>query len=446
MGSADRIDLRSAAREIYTAALAAVDAERAVRSCCRLEHGVLAIRELKIKLGRFKRIYVMGAGKAAAAMARPLETLLGERLSGGLVIVKHGHLLPLKQIEVIEAGHPEPDRNGLAGAMRMRELAHTLGKRDLVIFLLSGGASALMPLPAEGISLEEKVELTRLLLRCGASIREINAVRKHISQIKGGRLAAMMRDTTVITLALSDVVGDDLGSIGSGPTVPDSSTFRDCLNILNKYRLLDRAPASIVRRLEAGARGLIDETPKPGNPCFARKRAIIIANNFLACSAAAAKARRLGFHTIILSSRIAGDTGEAALFHMAIAEEIDSNSIPVPPPACIISGGETTVVVKGNGLGGRNQEFVLRCAQSLSKFTRRVLVLSLGTDGTDGPTDAAGALLDKPLLSRALERKLDPAEHLERNDSYNFFKPIGGLIFTGPTGTNVMDLRLILIA
>jgi hydroxypyruvate reductase len=296
----------------------------------------------------------------------------------------------------------------------------------------------LLPLPAEGITLQEKQAVTRELLACGANIHEINALRKHISRIKGGQLARLAAPAAVESLLLSDVIGDNLDVIGSGPTAPDASTFADVQAIVAKYRL--NLPASIREHLDRGLRGEIPETPKPGDPLFTRVRNTVIGSNRLALDAAARAARALGYRTLILSSEIQGETRDVARMHAAIAREIVHTGRPVHAPACIVTGGETTVTLRGQGLGGRNQEFALAAAIDIAGLDR-VVVFSAGTDGTDGPTDAAGAIAD----GRTLSRKPDAQAYLDANDSYHYFEPLGDLVKTGPTNTNVMDVRLILV-
>jgi hydroxypyruvate reductase len=421
--------LRRQALAIFKAALRAANPAEAV-----------ARRLAREDFSRYRNVYVVGAGKAGAAMARATERVLGRRIAGGLLNVKYGHTAALRRIELNECGHPVPDQRGVDGARRIAEIAAGAGVDDLVLCLISGGASALMPFPANPITLDEKQETTKLLLACGASIHEINAVRKHISQIKGGQLARLASPAPVLALLLSDVIGDDLDVIGSGPTAPDASTFARTRAILEKYEIFDRVPASIRARIEAGERGEIPETPKPGDPIFARVRNIVVGSNRLAVDAAVARARELGFRTLVLSTFIEGETREIARMHAAIAKEIVHSGRPLKPPACVITGGETTVTLRGDGLGGRNQEFVLAAAIDIAGL-QNVVVLSAGTDGSDGPTDAAGAIAD----GRTLARDPRAAEFLVRNDSYHYFEGLGDLIVTGPTNTNVMDVRLILV-
>jgi hydroxypyruvate reductase len=439
--------LRSDAARIWSASIRAVEPEAAVRRFVARRGNSLRVGDHRLDLKRTGQVWLLGAGKAAAPMARALERILGKHLAGGLAVTKYGHGLSLAKTELLEAGHPLPDSNSVAAAARVESLARSqISPGDLVLGLLSGGGSSLLVAPAEGVTFQDKLACTRLLLNSGASIHEMNAVRKHLSRVKGGGLARLLGSTRVLTLVLSDVVGDDLDTIASGPLVPDTTTFGQCLEILERLGIGDAVPEAVKRRLEAGARGKIPETPKPGDPVFSRSRTVIIGNNALACSAAAREARRLGYHTMILTSTLSGDTGEAAAFHLSVASEVAHFGRPVRRPACIISGGETTVRVTGHGKGGRNQEFVLHCVSGLARMPVACLVASVGTDGTDGPTDAAGAVADNSTLAGSLKSGADfPARCLGNNDSYEFFRRTGGLIITGPTRTNVMDLHLILI-
>jgi len=414
------VSLRRQALRIFRAALKAAAPDQAV------------LRHLRLDPEPFRNIYVIGAGKASAQMARAVERLLGARINGGLINVKDGHGAKLRRIEINECGHPIPDQRGVAGARRIAQIASQAGEDDLIIGLISGGASALLPLPAPPITLAEKQKTTRLLLHCGASIHEINCVRKHISRIKGGQLARLAYPATMLTLILSDVIGDDLDVIGSGPTVPDRSTIADARAILEKYRIPTKVLAAAV------------ETPKPGDQIFEKTRNLIVGSNALAVEAAALEARRLGFHTLVLSTFLEGEAREVARVHAAIAKEIRASGRPVQRPACVISGGETTVKIRGQGLGGRNQEFALAAAIDLAGLSD-VAILSAGTDGTDGPTDAAGAIVDGTTLARAEDLGLNAATSLANNDSYHFFEATGDLIKTGPTGTNVADIQLILV-
>jgi hydroxypyruvate reductase len=421
--------LRKHARTIFQAALSAADPAGAVE------------RYLKRRdFSRFRDIYVIGAGKAGASMAQAAERVLGRRIAAGLINVKYGHTAKLRRIELNQCGHPVPDENGVAGAERIAHIAAGAGKDDLVICLISGGASALLPAPAEGITLEEKQATTRLLLASGANIHEINSIRKHISRIKGGQLARLAAPARVESLMLSDVIGDNLDVIGSGPTAPDASTFAGALGILDRYGIRERVPASVRERLEQGASGGIPETPKPDDPVFARVRNTIVGSNRLALAAAASGARALGYRTLVLSSEIQGEAREIARMHAAIASEMARTGHPMKPPACIITGGETTVTLRGDGLGGRAQEFALAAAVDIAGLDN-VVVFIAGTDGSDGPTNAAGAVAD----GQTLGRKPDARRYLERNDSYHYFESLGDLVITGPTNTNVMDVCIVLV-
>jgi hydroxypyruvate reductase len=421
--------LRKHARTIFQAALSAADPAGAVERHLR-----------RRDFSRFRDIYVVGAGKAGASMAQAAERVLGRRIAAGLLNVKYGYRAKLRRIELNECGHPVPDENGVAGAERIARIAAGAGKDDLVICLISGGASALMPAPAEGITLEEKQATTRLLLASGANIHEINAIRKHISRIKGGQLARLAAPARVESLMLSDVIGDNLDVIGSGPTAPDASTFAGAVELLNRYGIRERVPASVRERLEQGAAGAIPETPKPDDPVFARVRNTIVGSNRLALDAAATRARALGYRTLVLSSEIQGEAREIARMHAAIASEMARTGRPMKPPACVITGGETTVTLRGDGLGGRAQEFVLAAALDIAGVDN-VVVFCAGTDGTDGPTNAAGAVAD----GQTLGRKPDARRYLDRNDSYHYFEALNDLIITGPTNTNVMDVCIVLV-
>ena len=421
--------LRRQAAAIFRAALRAADPHDAVMR-------YLARRDYS----RFRHVYVIGAGKAGASMARAAERALGRIVTGGLVNVKYGHVAKLRRIELNECGHPVPDQRGAAGAERIAEIASAAGVGDLVLCLISGGASALLPLPAPPVTLAEKQEVTRLLLACGADIHEINAVRKHLSAIKGGRLARLAWPAKVEALLVSDVIGDNPDVIGSGPAAPDPSTFLEAAAVLDRYGIRDKVPAAVRVRIEQGVAAAIDETPKPGDRLFARIRNTVIGGNRLALAAAARHARQLGFRTLVLSSSIAGETREIARMHAAIAREVAESGRPAKPPACIITGGETTVTLRGDGLGGRNQEFALAAALDIAGLDN-VVVFSAGTDGTDGPTDAAGAIADGDTLGR----KPDARRYLDANDSYHYFEALGDLVITGPTNTNVADVRILLI-
>jgi hydroxypyruvate reductase len=441
--------LRSVARKIFRAALKAVDPYKAVHSSFAVKGTVLSLggkgqKTLAYDLTLFKRILVFGAGKASVPMAAACEEILQKRISKGIIVTKYGHSGPLKYITTVEAGHPVPDKAGLHAAQHILTLLKGSQADDLVIFLTSGGCSALLPLPVPPITLSEKKKLTKLLLKSGAPIHEINAVRKHISMTKGGSLAKLADPSTVINLILSDVVGDDLDVIGSGPFVPDSSTFQEAWKVLEKYNLKSGVPESLIKHLQAGLEGMIQETPKPGQPCFRKVKNLIIGSNLVALKAAEIKARDMGFETLILSSQMQGEARELAKNYAAIAKEIVKSGRPFSPPVCLLAGGEPTVTVKGNGLGGRNTELALALAIEIQGLDRTTF-LSGGTDGTDGTTDAAGAIVSGSTYRKALKKGLKPENYLAHNDSYTFFKETGGLLITGPTRTNVMDIHILLV-
>jgi hydroxypyruvate reductase len=338
-----------------------------------------------------------------------------------------------------------PDEAGHTGARAIVGLAQQAGAGDLIFCVLSGGGSALLPCPADGISLDDKRQTTRILLDCGATIQETNAIRKHISKVKGGTLARLAFPATIISLILSDVIGDDLASIASGPTAPDATTFADCLSIARRYGVEKKIPTAVLHLLHRGADRRAEETPKVGDAVFRNVQNVLVGNNRLALEAARRGAQGLGYNTLLLSSFISGETREVAAVHGAIAREIIATGNPVDRPACVISGGETTVTIRGAGLGGRNQEFALAAAVETAGLDN-VVILSGGSDGTDGPTRAAGAVADGTTVARAKRIGLDARLFLRNNDSYHFFEPLGDLLVTGPTFTNVMDLRLVLVA
>jgi len=426
---------REAAASIWRAALDAGDVAPLVARHLRVNGSALTAAGVTLDLNRLQRILVLGAGKAAAAMARAAESILGDRISDGFVVVKDGYRTETSRIEVGEAGHPVPDSRGLDASARLLTLAASATERDLVLVLVSGGGSALTPAPAEPITLAEKQAVTRLLLEAGATIGELNAVRKHLSRFKGGLLARRAQPATVVTLALSDVVGDPLDVIASGPTAPDSSTYGDALEVLEARGVLDRAPHSIVERLRAGARGAIEETPKPGDRVFDRVRNAVIGNNALVVQAAAAAAERLGYRPYVLTRGLQGEA-------RSVGPELIERARMLPGPVCMIAGGETTVTVRGSGRGGRCQEAALAAALALEPGDDLVM-LAAGTDGTDGPTDAAGALVDAGTLARGRAAGRDAQRSLADNDAYGFLASAGDHVVTGPTNTNLLDLYLV---
>ena len=423
--------MKKHALQIFRAALDAAEPQQAVLRHLRSDGRTLIVGRKRYRLMETERIFVIGAGKASAAMASAVERLLGRRITDGLVTVPDGVTSRVRRIRLQNARHPLPDQRGVDGAHQIAEIARQAGERDLVICLISGGASALLPAPAPGLTLEQKQSITKALLNGGATIHELNAVRKHLSMIKGGQLAALAYPARVIALILSDVIGDDLDVIGSGPTVGDRATVADARAVLKKY-------------LVEEPHGVLRETPKPGDTRLSRVQNVIVGSNRLAMDAAAAKAKELGYKPLILSTFIDGETRDVAAMHAAIAKEIIANDRPARRPVCILSGGETPCTVRGTGLGGRNQEFVLAAAIAL-QGAPDTMIFSGGTDGLDGPTDAAGATADGNTVARAAALGMDARAYLANNDSYHFFEPLNGHVKTGPTGTNVMDVRALLL-
>ena len=442
------MELHSVLEEIQRSALQAVEPEKAVSRLLKREDDRLRVTDRTYSLTD-RRVILAGAGKAAVPMARAVEGVLGDDLAAGLAVVKYGHSGTLRKTTVLEAGHPEPDEGGYQAIQRLLSfLRDNLQERDLLLIVISGGGSALLPAPVSAITFEEKKATTTLLLQSEATIQEINAVRKHLSTIKGGRLLDFTQGAQVIALMLSDVVGDDPATIASGPTSPDPTTFEQCLEIIRKQALEEQLPASVLNYLGAGAAGTqgTQETPKPGDPRFERVQNIIVGCNTQALQGAAQRARELGFSPLILSSSLTGNTADVALLHVAISRQVLESGDPISPPCCIISGGETTVRLAGKGKGGRNQEFALWCAREIAGWNHsQVLFASLDSDGSDGPTDAAGAVASPQTARLASAKGLSIQDYLDRNDSYHFFAELGDLIKTGPTLTNVMDLHFILI-
>ena len=439
--------LRQALDEIQKSALAAVDPYRAVLNLLHREQDHLNIDGHHYPLSD-RPVILAGVGKAAVPMAQAVESVLGDQLVKGMVIVKYGHVASLQKTIVLEGAHPEPDQAGCKAAQKLLAFVEdNLNPEALLLVVISGGGSALLPVPVEEITFEEKRQTTSLLLQSEATIQEINTLRKHLSQVKGGRMLDYTQGAQLLVLLLSDVVGDDLASIASGPTSPDPTTFQQCAQIIRKHEIEEQLPESVRRYLSAGAenRGPV-ETPKPDDPRFDRVHNVIVGCNIQALQAGAEKARELGFTPLILSDSITGNTREAALMHVALARQVLQTGDPLPPPCCLISGGETTVRLTGDGKGGRNQEFALWCAREIAEWSHsNLLFSSLGSDGTDGPTDAAGAVASPETARLAASKGLSIQDYLDRNDSYHFFQQVGGLINTGPTLTNVMDLRFVLI-
>jgi glycerate 2-kinase len=447
---------RDQAARLVQAALCAVDPAQAVQRAIQRQgndlHVVVGSGDdgqdgVHYHLDQYERVFVVGGGKAGAPMAQALAEILGDRLTGGWVNVKQGHLvqetLP-PALTIHEARHPIPDEAGRHGAAQILRMVEEAMAQDLVFCLISGGGSALLPLPVKGITLADLQALTDALLRCGATINEINAVRKHCSQIKGGQLARAAFPATTVALILSDVVGNPLDVIASGPAVPDPSTYAEAWAVLTHYGIQDRIPPRIADHLRAGLDGKVPETPKPGDPIFERVRNAVIGNNAIAACAAKVAAEQMGYHALLLSTYVEGEAREVAKVAAAIAKSLAVEGWPLPRPACVIAGGETTVTLRGDGKGGRNQELALAAALALDGWPG-VTVVALATDGTDGPTDAAGAIVDGETIARARALGLSAADYLARNDSYAFFDRLGDLIRTGPTNTNVNDLTFILV-
>jgi glycerate 2-kinase len=426
------MDLKHTAEDIFRAALKAADPYVAVK-------GRETYLRKRFEDGGFQRLVVVGMGKASGEMARAVHDTLGDMVAEGVVVTKHG-AASLSEgrtglIRILEGGHPVPDEHGVSAAREIVHLLEGADERTMVICLISGGGSALLAAPYGDITLAEKQEVTKALLTGGADITEINSVRKHISAVKGGRLALAAHPATVVSLIVSDVIGDPLDVIASGPTAPDESTYAQALAILEKYSV--NTPKSVRSHIARGKDGNEPETPKPGDPVFERVENLIIANNRGALDAARLRAAALGFDVEILTDSLQGDIASVASF---LNEELLKRG---KPGHCLISGGEPTVVVTGSGLGGRNMELALRMGL-LIEGQSATCMLSAGTDGTDGPTDAAGAVVDGSSMAEARDRGIAPEEYLSNNDSYHFFQRAGGLIITGPTGTNVMDVQVIL--
>jgi hydroxypyruvate reductase/glycerate 2-kinase len=434
---------KKAVLDIYNEALKAVGPYESVKSYTE-----------KIRLvytaGRYSRLLVAGFGKASCPMAKAMEEQFPDILEKGIVITKYGHAIRDDKetggrsvLRVFEAGHPVPDENGLQATEEIIKLLKDADEKTLLVCLISGGGSALLISPYENISLKDKQKITGLLLKSGADINELNTVRKHISRIKGGRFAEIAYPATVISLIISDVIGDRLDVIASGPTSPDSTTYKDALRVIEKYKLMDKTPPPVLNVLQKGAEGLVSETPKEGNKIFDKVENLIISNNKKALEAARQKSESLGLEAKIVSSEMTGEAGE-------VGKELAQKAISIRSagklkrPCCLISGGETTVTVRGNGLGGRNMELGLAFAVEIEGVPG-VTLLSAGTDGTDGPTDAAGAIVDGDTVKKAKALGVNPYEYLDNNDSYNFLKKIDELLITGPTGTNVMDIQILLV-
>jgi len=436
--------------DIFTQALEAADPYRAVMKQVSLSDDTLSAGGAAYDLDRFTRIIVIGAGKGTALMAKAMEDILGDRIEQGIIIVKYGHGRPLKKIVQREAAHPLPDESGMRATAEIRALLKTAGEESLIICLLSGGASSLLVAPAEGISLNDKRVTTELLLSAGADIHELNTVRKHLSAVKGGRLAEIAYPATIITVILSDVINDRPDVIASGPMVPDLTTFRDALNVVHKYSLEEKLPGGVFSLLNRGVAGEIPDSPKSGAAFFHKTKNIIAGGIRRSLDAARKRAEGLGLRTELISPELQGEAKNAARVLAARAIGARSAMGRGDKPRCLLSGGETTVTVRGTGTGGRNQELALAFAMEIAGI-KGITMLSAGTDGTDGSTDAAGAIVDGETVPKARALGMDPFAYLENNDSYTFFSRLDTLsgeayhVITGPTGTNVMDIQIIRI-
>lgn len=435
---------RQCALEILESALISSDPIDLVKRKLYTKDNILLIDSLKFDLDQFNRIIVVGAGKASGAMASAVEDIFGDRISKGLINVQKGirERFDTKLIGLNEARHPVPDEGGLLGSRKILNILDDVSKNDLVISIISGGGSALLPLPAGDLELSDMQDVTQNLLKCGATIDEVNMVRKHLSAIKGGRLAKHTYPATMICLIISDVVGDPISSIASGPTVPDPSTYSDAYKVLKRYDVWDRIPEVVKSHINKGLTGEIPESPKPDDPYFKNVNNIILGSNRIALKAASEKAAKLGLTPYILTSYIEGEARHVGTVIASLARETTSEECFFKKPTAILVGGETTVTVRGDGRGGRNQELALSASMKI-KEQKGIVILSAGTDGLDGPTDAAGAIIDGSTVQRAQERDMNPTDYLDNNDSYNFFKNIGDLVLTGPTGTNVNDIMII---
>lgn len=440
------MDTQKIALEIVHAALEAVNPQTAVKTHLKREGHILTCGSQVYTLANYERVRVIGFGKGSAPMAQAVYELLADAISDGLVIVKYDHTLSpevdIRPIQVVEAGHPVPDENSLVHTQNLIDFLANGTERDLILCLISGGGSALLTQPADGLSLPDIQTLTQRLLEAGATITEINTIRKHLSKVKGGWLAKVAAPATIVSLILSDVAGDQLDMIASGPTVPDPTTFTDALALLEKYQLTTKVAPTILDYLQAGTLGQHPETPKPGDPVFTHVQNIIVANNQMAVIAAREAARNRNFNAASFNTFIEGEAHEVAQQVGSLARLLTSDSELIQKPAALIFGGETTVTLKESGLGGRNQELALACALHI-QGTPNLLVAAVATDGNDGPTDATGAFVDGQTIARATALGLDAQSYLDKHDSYHFFKALNDLIITGPTNTNVNDLILI---
>jgi len=438
-----KMDAKTLAKQIFLAGVESVMPDKLIREQVMIKDSTLFISSHRYPLGTINRIFVIGAGKASALMAREIENILGDRIAEGHVVVKYGHACSLKNISLTQAGHPVPDNNGNLATQKILAIARKANANDLVICLISGGGSALLADFPENSTLSDMIITNDLLLKSGADIKEINAVRRHLSQVKGGQLAKAAHPAFLVSLILSDVIGDPLDVIASGPTVPDPTTFKDAIGILKKYDLFAKIPLCLVTHLKNGVEGLSPETPKPGDSVFNNTNNIVIGNNKVALHAAAKKAIELGLPPLLITAELEGETIIIAkqLFTTALQFQSDDTHTK---PCCLLFGGETTLNVSGSGKGGRNQHLALYAA-SLLKNHHGITLLSAGTDGNDGPTSVAGAVVNSNTSEYALSTGMDIQNYLNNFDSFHFFQRAAGHILTGPTLTNVMDLIVVII-
>lgn len=442
--SPSTVEARRVALNLIQEAVRVVDPRNLIKNNITLRGKLLRIADQVHDLSLYDRLIVVGAGKASGAMAEALEEKLGERIDCGLVNVPLGtaYTLHTQFIELQEAQHPIPDQGGLTGAIKITKILQKLNEKTLVIVLISGGGSALLPLPQEGITLAEKKATTDLLLKSGAAIEEMNTVRKHISAIKGGQLAALAYPATVISLILSDIVGDPLTSIASGPTVPDPTTYKEAVEILERYSVWNEISQSVRNCLREGLDGTRNETPKPGDIRFEKVQNIVIGNNRIALNCAAKKARSMGLKTLILSSFVEGEARHVGTAMAGLAREMKYSGTELSKYDVLIAGGETTVTVVGQGRGGRNQELALSASLKIDGIDG-IVIVSVGSDGIDGLSNHAGAIVDGYTVKRSMEAKMNPRIYLANNDSDRFFSSIRDGIVTGLTGTNVNDIMLL---
>ena len=436
------MEQRQTAIDIFLAGVESVKPDNLIRSYISVKDNVLKIENLILDLATIRNIYVVGVGKASALMAQEMESILGSRISNGHIVTKYNHSVPLKYIRNTEAGHPVPDENGIKGTEKILSIVQMAGEEDLVICLISGGGSALLTDVPDGCTLDDIKTLNNLLLKSGASINEMNCIRKHLSNVKGGLLAKAASPARIVSLILSDVIGDPLDVIASGPTAPDPTTFADAISVIKHYNLEKKIPQQILKVLRDGYENKRQETLKESSDIFLRTTNLIIGTNKLALKTAIEKAESFGYESQIITNTLEGEVVDVARYIVEMAKSM--KQIKTHRKICLLFAGEPTIKVSGSGLGGRNQHLAL-VASSLLKDTPDITVLSAGTDGTDGPTDAAGAVVDSDTWNKAKDLGLNIEKYINNCDSYNFFKEEGGLIITGPTQTNVMDLMVALI-